>query len=598
MNQSSNPETEKKMQKMQTTLTEFKDKVLAKFEGYITGISLLPPGKTIFNSIDEEEKELPKEKMSVLVLVDDTESTKIDKLELKAKLDEKIQEIAKSVDPNIHAQTLIHTELWQYCFDSKTEILGLLATTAIIYDAGMLGAIKIAEVHKQMVLKKFEKYIVSYVLAGSLVQGKATPQSDVDVFIVIDDTDVKKMTRVELKDKLRSIIIGMSAQASEMTGIKKAFNIQTYILTDFWDSIKEANPVIFTFLRDGVPFFDRGIFMPWKQLLQMGKVKPSMEAIDMYMNTGEQMLERTQLKLNEIGMEDTFWSILYPSQAALMLYGLAPPTPKETPELLRKVFVKKEKLLEDKYVKILEHNIKVRKDLEHGPKKKTTGKEIDTLMSDAQDFLKRIRKLFDDIQEKQMKQSLVHTYDHVVTIIRDIFKLIGLKKKISENDIPVAFKEHVVDSGEIPMRTMRMLESLLKAKNEHTNGTLHKSEIEKISIQAQELIRLLVEYIQKKRGVELERMKLRIKSGKNFGEVILLDKIAYIIHDIDAPQRKYSKATITDKGGLTQIQESSIEELEKDLVKIQIPQRAFIKDQIFMDLKKIFGKDVEVLLNL
>jgi len=75
-----------------------------------------------------------------------------------------------------------------------------------------------------------------------------------------------------LKDKLRAIIIGMGIEAGEMTGIKNKINIQVYILTDFWDSIKEANPIIFTFLRDGVPFYDRGIFMPWKQLLKMGKV--------------------------------------------------------------------------------------------------------------------------------------------------------------------------------------------------------------------------------------------------------------------------------------------------------------------------------------
>ena len=115
-------------------------------------------------------------------------------------------------------------------------------------------AIKISEIHKQMVLKKFERYIVCYVLAGSLVQGKASKDSDIDVFVVIDDTDVKKMTRVELKDKLRAIIIGMGLEAGEITGIKNKLNIQVYILTDFWDNIKEANPIIFTFLRDSGKF--------------------------------------------------------------------------------------------------------------------------------------------------------------------------------------------------------------------------------------------------------------------------------------------------------------------------------------------------------
>src|SRR3989344_4001908 len=55
----------------------------------------------------------------------------------------------------------------------------------------------------------------------------------INVLVVIDDTDVKKMTRVELKDRLMAIIQGMGREASQITGVKKLFHIQTYILTDF-----------------------------------------------------------------------------------------------------------------------------------------------------------------------------------------------------------------------------------------------------------------------------------------------------------------------------------------------------------------------------
>jgi len=52
-----------------------------------------------------------------------------------------------------------------------------------------------------------------------------------------------------------------------------------------------------------------------------------------------------KFKLKDIGMEDTFWATLTPSQAALMMYGVPPPTPKETPEVMDDVFVKKRKFL-------------------------------------------------------------------------------------------------------------------------------------------------------------------------------------------------------------------------------------------------------------
>ena len=293
-------DVQEKLEAIKSKLEKFHKKILEKFDKYIVGVALMPPPKPEelqqLQQLQNPQMPAPavppapapedKDKIHVLVLVDDSDSKTMSKIELKDKLTAIIISIGKEIDPNITPQTLILSELWQNCFDAKYELLQLIALSAPIYDTGMLQAIKIAEVHKTMVLKKFEKYIVSYVLAGSLVQGKATPTSDIDVWIVIDDTDVKRMTRVELKDKLRAIIIGMGIEAGELTGIKNKINIQVYILTDFWDSLKEANPVIFTLLRDGVPFYDRGIFMPWKQLLKMGKIKPSAEAIDIFMGSG------------------------------------------------------------------------------------------------------------------------------------------------------------------------------------------------------------------------------------------------------------------------------------------------------------------------
>jgi len=492
---------------------------------------------------------------------------------------------------------MIISELWQNCYDAKYDLLQTIALGAPIYDKGMLSAIKIAEIHKTMILKKFEKYIVSYVLAGSLTQGRATSTSDIDVWVVIDDTDVKKMTRAELKDKLRAIIIGMGIEAGSMTGIKNKLNIQVYILTDFWDSLKEANPVIFTLLRDGVPFYDRGIFMPWKQLLKMGKIKPSPEAIDMFMHSGHQLLSRVKFKLRDIGMEDTFYSILTPSQAALMLYGVPPPTPKETPDLMRELFVKKEKILEDKYIKILEKNIQVRKDLEHGTKKEISGKDIDDLLKDAEEFLKRIKKLFTQIEVIKEKKELIDLDESISTIVRDVLKTEGIEK-VAEINLVRVFDEELVHTGKIPKKYLRMLKDIQKSRKDLETKKISKQEAAKIKKDIRDLIKFLVEYLQRKRGRELERTKIRVKYGEKFGEVMLLGKEAFIIHDIDAEQKEYSKAKITEKGGLATIQKATIIELEKAIAKLPSPlEKVFIKEKIFEDLKRVFGSEVKVLIS-
>jgi uncharacterized protein (UPF0332 family)/predicted nucleotidyltransferase len=434
------------------------------------------------------------------------------------------------------------------------------------------------------------------VLAGSMVQGKATPTSDIDVFIVIDDTDVKKMTRAELKDKLRAIIIGMGIDAGKMTGIENKINIQVYILTDFWEGIKEANPIFFTFLRDGIPFYDRGIFMPWKLLLQMGRIKPSPEAIDMFMSTGDQLLERIKYKVKEIGMEDTFYAILTPSQAALMLYGIPPPTPKETPEVMRDIFVKKEKLLENEYIDILERNIKVRKELEHGTKKELSGAEVDKLIKDAEKNLKRLNELFKAIGEKKEEESVLHSYESIVTVVRDILKMEGVEK-VKDTDMIQIFEDEIVHKGLIPEKYLRMLKDTEKAKKDYDAKKLTKADVQNVQKDSRELLRFMVEYIQRKRGIELEKTRIRVKHGKKFGEVVLLGKKAFIIYDIDNEDKDISKAELTPEGSLKNIQESSLEEYEKEITGIEMPERVFIKEPIFEDLKNIFGKDVEILIN-
>lgn len=583
-------EVEEKLGKIKKQLEKFKDNIVEKFDKYIVGVGLLPPPGE-----DQEIPEEHKDKIHTLVLIDDSDSKKMSKEELKEKLGAIIIGMAKEIDPKILPQVVILSELWQNCYDGKNELLQIIAMSAPIYDTGMLSAIKIAEIHKTMVLKKFEKYITTYVLAGSLVQGRATAESDIDVWIVIDDTDVKKMTRAELKDKLRAIIIGMGIEAGEITGIKNKLNIQVYILTDFWDSLKEANPIIFTLLRDGVPFYDKGIFMPWKQLLRMGKIKPSAEAIDLFMSSGEQMLERVNAKIRDIGMEDTFYAILTPSQAALMMYGIPPPTPKETPELMREIFVKKEKLMEEKYVNILEKNIKVRKELEHGSKKEISGKEVDELVTNAKDYLQRIKKLFEQIELIKEEETMLHTYETIVTIVRDIMKLEHVEK-VSDKEIVKTFEEKLIHRGKIPERYLRIFKDVMKAKKDYDDKKLTQNEVEKVQKDSRELVKFLVEYMQRKRGRELDRSKIRVKHGSQFGEVILLGETAFIFYDIEKKEN-VGKAPLDDKGGIGTSITSSLEEFEEHLAKLEVPPKVFIKEKTFEDLKKIFGADCEIQLN-
>jgi len=576
-------EMKEKLDKIKEKIETFKTEILKKFDKYIIGIELLPPDKN-----DKDKKDI-----NIFVLVDDSDSTKMPKEELSAKLSAIIENTAKEVDPNLKPQTMVISELKESCCDGKYEVLEMIAQGGIVYDKnGLLGALKVSEVHKTMAIKKFEKYVISYVAAGSLFRGDVNP-NDIDVYIVIDDTDVKKMSRAELKDKLRAIITNMGFEASKLTGIEAQFHVQTYILTEFWDSIKDANPVVFTFLRDGVPLYDRGVFMPWKLLLQMGKIKPSPEAIDMNMDIGDKLLQRVKAKLLSVVGEDLYYATLNPSQAALMLYGIPPPTPVETVKLLEEIFVKKEKLLEQKYVDTLEKVRKAYKDIEHGKMKEISGKDIDALLADVEAFLKRIRRLFTQIEKKVEVKNMEDLYDTVMAVTRDSISMVTDKKV---TDVPKQFKEELIDSGKLPEKFNKILLSVISAKKDFDEKKLAKQEVEKIGKEARLYIKMLIEFIQRSRGIELEKAKIRFKYGNKYGEVILLGHVAFLIPDLEN-RDEIQKSVITKDGGLDKIRKSSLTEMEKHMKDAQIPEKVFIKEKIFESLRKIFGKNVEVLIS-
>ena len=583
-------------EKAQETLNAYKEKLFTRFQDYILGIALLPnkPPEELPPELQAQAREnYNPQALQTLILLDDSDTKKLSKAELKEKLSDIFTQQAADVDKNIQPEILLLSELWELCMDAKYEVLQDIALATPVYDVGMLDAIKLVEIHKQMVLKKFEKYIVAYVLGGSLVQGTATTKSDVDVFIIIDDTDVKKMTRAELRDKLRAIIIDLGAQAGEMTGVKNKINIQVYILTDFWDNIKEANPVIFTFLRDGIPFYDRGIFMPWKQLLEMGKIKPSQEAIDQYMTYGEQYLKRVKLKLKEIGIDDFFWATVTTSQAAIMLEGHPPPTPKELVSVMNELFVKN-KQFNKKTLKHLEYILKVRKEIEHNDKTDVTGAEIDELYNKSEEYLEELNKLFESIQEQKDQENVLHTYENAITLVRDALRAHG--SEVKDAQLLTAFEEELVAAGHVPQKFLRLLQNIKQAKNDYDKGALSRTEAQEIHQQGRELFKYLLEYLQRQRGSELERAKIRIKHQQTIGEVLLLEQEAYITLDVTAENKEYQKATRTKNGGLTNVQATTPEEFEQAISNAKNLAAATINQTLLNDLQELFGKNLEILL--
>ncbi|MBI2449529.1 nucleotidyltransferase domain-containing protein [Candidatus Pacearchaeota archaeon] len=524
----------------------------------------------------EEEEEVPKAErdakpIHLLVVVPN------DKEKELVKIKQEILEIVKDSKPRLWIHLKTPQDIWNYGLDSKFDFIEAVSMVLPLHDKGILGSLRVANIHKSLVLRKFDKYVVSYVVGGSLVRGEAKETSDVDTYIVIDDTDVKRTSRLELKERLRGIIYGYAAEASELAGVKGKLNIQVYILTEFWEAVKDAHPVIFTFIRDGIPMYDRGAFLPWKLLLRMGKIKPSPEAIDMFMSMGEKVSEIVKRRLLDIVIGDIYWGVVTPSQALLMLYGLPPPNVRETVTEMKRVFYEKEKMLEKKYIDILTNIVDLYKGFEHGKVNSIKGVEVDRYLKESEDYIKRLKELRGQIEKRTQEKTINQIHDDVFNLLKAVF---GSQ---SQDKLVKSFENNLIKRGLMPPKTLHILNDIIEAKANFKKGKLATHEVEHARKDASLLINHLIEYTQRKDLVPLEKGKIKLKVKDKELDMLITSNAAFLFTE-------QGIFKITDK-----LTNAAQEDLEIALKNQQGNIDIKINPAIFDTLKKEFG-DFEIIL--
>ena len=181
--------------------------------------SLLKRNKSIIGSIYLSQKKDDKE-IKELFVISGFNGPDKDSIEHILTIQKDANSLPKNRDIKINC--ILLSEIWNSVTRGQTSLLSALTSGTIIYDDGnWIKSLKASELHKNRIVSKFEKYVVSYVIAGSLIRGEAHEYSDLDVSIIIDDTDVTKTTSGELKMKLRNIASNEARIAEKDSGLTK-----------------------------------------------------------------------------------------------------------------------------------------------------------------------------------------------------------------------------------------------------------------------------------------------------------------------------------------------------------------------------------------
>ncbi len=317
---------------------------------------------------------------------------------------------------------------------------------------GKKERIEIIKKFTEQVLKKHGDLIRSVVLFGSTARGAAKGISDIDIFVIIDDT--KQRISPETKDRIEEDLDTIAKSISKQLSIQ-----QPYLLTEFWRLVREGHPIIFNFIREGIPIYDKDIFTPIKRLLQMGEIRPSKEAVEKFLERGPKRIKRVESAKMYMVVEDCYYAMLETAQAVLMFLGRSPPRPSEAPDALRRTLGEM-KLLEEMYVKDLEDIIELRKKVEHNEIKEITGQQLDHWIEKAKAFVKKMQSLIVKIEILKRASMVEKSHAIMADTITTLLKALG--KPVKPEELVDAFKKGLVEPGLISPNYLDVFTSLEK----------------------------------------------------------------------------------------------------------------------------------------
>jgi len=251
---------------------------------------------------------------------------------------------------------------------------------------GLVKEIDIANDFAIKVAEKFDKMVKSVILFGSTIKQTRNSTSDIDIIIVVDDTQVQfdQELIAWYREELGKIIAA--------NPYKKELHINTVKLSTWWTDLYRGDPVVINIIRYGEAMFDMGgFFNPLKVLLETGKIKPSPEAIYTALQRAPQHLARSkQAEISSI--EGIYWAFVDSAHALLIAAKVMPPSPEHVPILLRKHFVDK-RLLKDKYTSWYQNIYELHRRIVHGQISDIKGQDIDEWQDRADEFIRAMAAL-------------------------------------------------------------------------------------------------------------------------------------------------------------------------------------------------------------
>jgi len=380
--------------------------------------------------------------------------------------------------------------------------------------ASKVGEIVSLFVKKVLSDANINKLIKSIVLVGSAARNELNESSDIDILVIIDDTIHIEEEEIKINmDKIEDILNNIARNVS------RRLSIHLWSLTEFTEYASNGHPIVYTFIKDGIPLYDVGFFTPWKILLKSGKIPRTKEAAEKYLEEVPRKLLEAKASKVLIVAENCYKAMTNSAQAVLMLLDQEPSPPSKLPVKVKEKLVDAG-LLKLEYVKWLEDIIKFRKKVEHGEVTEVPGTLVDEWINKADEFVSEMLDLSAALELLKAIDALKRTYVIMLeAIARALKALHDLPKEMSVEElekrlgmsVKEAFKKEFINTRRVDpnyLEVIERVENLKKEAIDNKNISVLKDKVDEV-YQLREKIRSLICAIGKTIRFESNRFKHR-----------------------------------------------------------------------------------------
>jgi len=226
----------------------------------------------------------------------------------------------------------------------------------------------------------------------------------------------------------------------------------------------------------------------------------------------------------------------------------------------------------------LEKLVKHFKDYEHGKLDKISGKEIDELKIECENYRKKMKEIREKLEIRMQEHTIERIHEEMIKVLKNIFGEKGQDALIKD------LNEQLVKKGKMKPRMTEIAKEVLKIRKKAKNKKLTPAELQRIGRDVEELNNSLIEYSQRKELVSAQKGVIQILYNGKKAELVLCDSSAFFVED--GKIRKVGEKAFVD---------SDKKELEEAITKTRDKLQVKLNSNVLNVLKKEIG-DFEIIL--